>query len=170
MKRSATILLLVLAAGCVTYQPPERLDLAFDSREWTLANYQAKPGFTLTEYLLAGESRSSWSESLGTTFGAASTGDTVDAQIARLRSHVETLCGSMSWTTLSRTASELRYHWSISNCPGQPDQHELGRFVVTTAGVHRASYVRKTSLLSDAEVDSWFAVLSRARVVSVPEQ
>jgi len=162
--------LIGLISGCVTYVPPERLELAFDAREWTLANHQARPGHTLTEYLLAGESRSSWSESLGATFSEASTGDTVDSQIARLKSQIESLCGRIAWQTLSRSPSELRYHWSISNCPGQQDQHELGIFFITAAGVHRAAYVRKTTVLADSEADYWFRVLSRARVVSVAQQ
>src|SRR5262245_52607380 len=156
MKLCAVSLLAIgFGSGCVTYVPPERLELAFDTREWTLANSQSQPGHTLTEYVPAGQSRFSWSECIGATFSDASTGDTVDAQVSRLRSNVEAICGAVSWQTLSRTESELKYHWSISNCPGQPNQHELGRFVVTPAGVHRAAYVKKTDTLSDEEADRW---------------
>jgi hypothetical protein len=166
MRRLASIALALVSAGCHSYVAPERLELAFDRREWQLANQTSKSGYTLSEYLLATESRSSWSEALGVTFAATGTRDGIESQSMRLQSTLRAVCPDLTWETLTDTPVERTYHWSIQGCGRQPDQHELGRFIVTPAGTHRVSYVKKTSALSDDEIDFWLQLLARARVVS----
>jgi hypothetical protein len=88
------------AVGCRMYVPPERLEIAFDSREWVVANTSARTGHTLTEWIPPSESRSSWTESLGATFAAQDAGNALNVELGHFRSELHAICPTLSWTTI----------------------------------------------------------------------
>lgn len=155
-----------LASGEIPGDAGRSLRVPFDARGWYLATNASDPGKAGREYLPLGQSRAAWSESVTGTFISRDLRPaSLDQELERFKAGVRQVCpGSAQWRVLRRSADELVYEMRLAGCERQPDQTELGRFLVAPEGMYRAAFVAKGPPLPAERRDRWLAILSDARL------
>lgn len=165
--RAAVLLLL---AGCATAAPgaraPERVDLALDPREWTLAARTEEEGMTLEEYVPPGESAESWTRfiSVQTFAGATIPYPGARRAMAACRALLRACCPTADWTVLRESGGDGLYEWRVAGCPEEPDQHEVGRVMHGRGSWARITFSVRGTMDAPTR-EEWLRRLSAARLV-----
>ncbi len=178
----AILPVLALIFGCIgcqtlTYDglpsnpPGEYLKPVFDDRDWVMVNRRADDYKTLTEYSPQDQIDADWTESLGGTFFAEGHYiSPIEDEYNNFIRGVRTVCSQVKDKIISQTYNELFYEWRISGCNTQPDQTEIGRYVLSNHGLYRIAYVRRGTILSPEDRKMWLALLSKAELRSIVDQ
>ena len=170
MKIILLSIILVLSGCIIKHYPPEKAAIEFDNRKWVLANSDRQPGKSLYEYTPQGQNSQNWNESIGAVFLASNISNNPKNELSKLFTNIKQICSNASTSIVEEKELELVYHWYINNCENVPDQHEIGRFIKTKFGVHKISYVRKTTYLIASDKEYWVTKIKNAKIVENHEK
>lgn len=138
----------------------------FDERSWKLGWSQNKDGGVFEEYVLDGESVENWSELVSIQFFPGLEEKTnLDIFEAAQKRNAALVCPSIKWEPIYQAEDERIWKWSITECPGQPDQSEIARLKRTDEGFHVWHYAIKKSPIPLEKEEIWLEKLKAFKVV-----
>jgi hypothetical protein len=161
--------LLPLLAGCASAGtvagPAPDVGLRLDPAEWTLARRSGDGTVGMTEYVPRGESPERWTRfvSVQTFAQARMPYPGAAAAMSACRSLLLSRCPDAHWTVLRDGDQDALYEWRVVGCPGEADQHEVGRIVREGAVWARITFSVKGEM-DAATREAWLRRLSEARV------
>ena len=172
------LLLVIIAAGCKSPYPPgaivgeagEYLRPQFDDRQWKTVNQRKTAEVSVTENVPKDQSPRQWTESLGGGFRSYATQADIGLEAQRLREKIGRLCPTHQWFIHRNSPADTIVEWRIDDCPGQPDQTEIRRYVAGRTGVYSIAYVKKGPPLEWAERQRWIDLLSKARLADLADE
>ena len=171
------LLFAVATVGCKSPYPPgaivgeagEYLRPQFDDREWKTVNQHTSPGVSVTENIPEAQSPRQWTESLGGGFRSYAGHPDIGIEAQRLREEISRLCPTHQWFIHRNSPADTIVEWRIDNCPGQPDQTEIRRYLAGRTGVYSIAYMKKGEPLTWHERHRWIDLLSQATLAEVQE-
>lgn len=83
----------------------------------------------------------------------------------KLESMLDKQCPHVDWNVLSAGKDRILYEWTIRDCPGHRDQHELSLLLMGDYGLYRAAYTRRGSPMDPATRKQWIGWLSEAKII-----
>ncbi|HET7231413.1 MAG TPA: hypothetical protein VFJ16_15500 [Longimicrobium sp.] len=177
MKRSAHAALALAAVmvlpACATTEwgtamdVPRHVELRLEPAAWTLANSQGDARLSMREYVPAGESLERWTRfvSVQTFSDARVPFPGARWAMSECRALLQTRCPGATWTLLSEAPDDGTYEWRISGCPGQPDQHEVGRILRLGGTWARVTFTVQ-GRMDPATREEWLRRLGETRLVA----
>lgn len=158
---------LLVLAGCASAGmgagPAGAVDLRLEPAEWTLARRSGDAAVTMREYVPPGEGVDEWTRFVSVqTFAQAKVPwPGADRAMTECRLLLQARCPGATWTVLREGEGDALYEWQIRGCPGEPDQHEVGRIVRTGSTWSRVTFTVKGQM--DAVTrEAWLRRLSEA--------
>jgi hypothetical protein len=161
--------LLPLLAACASAAagsgPAPEVELRLDPAEWTLARRSGDAAVGMAEYVPPGESLERWTRfvSVQTFAQARMPYPGAEAAMSACRSLLVARCPDAQWIVLRDRDDDALYEWRITGCPGEADQHEVGRIVRDGAVWARITFSVKGEM-DAATREAWLRRLSEARV------
>lgn len=158
---------LLLLAGCAPVGmgagAATAVDLRLDPAEWTLARRSGDAAVTMLEYVPRGERVDDWTRFVSVQTFAASRvpWPGADRAMTECRLLLEARCPGATWTVLREREGDALYEWRITGCPGEPDQHEVGRIVRTGATWSRVTFSVKGEMDAGTR-ETWLRRLEAA--------
>lgn len=150
--------------------PVEALYAPSDGREWWVG-YKADDGAQrILEFVLPGERVENWRELVTFQFFGDPSFPSPKAAMDGLRNQMKQRCQNTVWNVLRQDERSVLYEWRTWNCPGQPDQHEIARFLRLKEGTYRIAYAGKTKEISPSRRDQWIDLLWKVREQEPVEQ
>lgn len=139
--------------------------LHLDAAEWTLARRSADAAVTMLEYVPPGESVENWTRFVSVQTFAESRVPWPGAgqAMTECRRLLQARCPGVTWTVLRHGDGDALYEWRIAGCPGEPDQHEVGRIVRNGSTWSRITFTVKGGM-DAATREAWIARLAAARM------
>ena len=157
------VVLVVGLAGCAT--PLEGIYAPIDASGWKVAYAKDVPGKgNIVERIPSGESLNNWSKMVTIQFMEGEQ-RTPSVFMDGLKGQMTQRCPKVEWAVVESSNTSILYEWTIKNCPGQQDQHEVSRLLRGNDGLHRIAYVEKVSQLSKETRERWTANLKSAYLV-----
>jgi hypothetical protein len=159
---------LLVLAGCasagVGTGTAAAVDLRLDPAEWTLARRSGDAAVTMLEYVPPGESADDWTRFVSVqTFAQSKVPwPGADRAMTECRLLLQARCPGATWTVLRESADDALYEWRIAGCPGEPDQHEVGRIVRSGRTWSRVTFSVKGEM-DAATREAWIRRLEEAR-------
>jgi hypothetical protein len=160
----------LLVAGCATAPrggtPPSPVALRLEPGRWEAVTRTEQRGSLLVEFAPRGESAESWTR-------LVSVQSYPDDRVpypgvrwaaAQCQAVLVDACPGATWTTLKEELDDLTYEWRVAGCPGQPDQHELGRIMREGSTWARVTFTVR-GVMDAATRAEWLRRLSEARFV-----
>ncbi len=143
--------------------PVEALYAPSDGRDWWIG-YKADVGAVRNiEFVLPGERVENWHELVSFQFFGDPAFPSPQAAMEGLRALMKERCQTTVWNVLRQDENSALYEWRSSDCPGQPDQHEIARFLRVKDGTYRIAYVAKTKEILSSRRNQWIELLWQAR-------
>ncbi|HEX9898043.1 MAG TPA: LpqB family beta-propeller domain-containing protein [Candidatus Methylomirabilis sp.] len=143
--------------------PVEALYAPSDGRDWWVGHKADVGAVRNIEFVLPGERVESWRELVSFQFFGDPTFPSPQAAMDGLRTLMKERCQNTVWNVLRQDENSVLYEWRISDCPGQPDQHEIARFLRVKEGTHRIAYVVKAKEILPSRRDQWIDLLWQVR-------
>ena len=161
MIREMFVVGILLASGCATTL--ETVYVPAENKGWKVGSGTNNPGATLVEFIPVDETISNWSRMFTIQFLEGTRAAPSDF-MKTLQAQAVSRCPKTQWVVISDSSLSTTYQWSISSCPGHPDQTEIARLIRGNDGLHRIAYVRRTSTLDPSERDTWLDAFAKAYV------
>ena len=162
---------LAVLSGCATLwmgaAPPQHVELRLDPAEWTRVLHAGDGAVSVTEYVPPGETAEAWTRFVSVQVYS-------DAQLAypgarpalsECRALLQASCPGAAWTVLRDGEQDALYEWSITGCPAEPDQHEVGRVMHGRGTWARITFSVK-GRMDAATRETWIRRLEEARLVA----
>ena len=112
-----------------------------------------------------GQTVENWRElSTQQTFDRKYYPDAPEVFMNKLKAKMQARCPNVDWRVLQQDAHSILYEWSITNCPGNEDQHEVARILSGPYSTWRAALTSKVKDLPAQERDEWIKSLSEAKI------
>ena len=166
LPRIATLVALIVA-GCAMHEPRDDLTLDMDDLAgWMVADTEMREFSEITNYVPAGETSEVWTELVSVQaldLDQPRLPPTPEAHAATARERLEELCPDMQFELIKQTPVEVVYAWSIVDCSGQDDQHELGRILDGPRTRFRIA-VDSRQPFSEADRARWLDFLTMAHI------
>jgi hypothetical protein len=163
MFRPAIALATTVLSAAALAAAIETVYVPAESKGWKLGHGSNRAGRTIAEFIPTSESIRSWSRMFTIQFLEGERSPPA-AVMKVLQSQMLGRCPNTKWVIVSEDAVSVTYEWSIADCSGQADQHEVARLLKGNDGVHRIAYVRKVSQLEADERERWLKWFADAYV------
>jgi hypothetical protein len=74
-------------------------------------------------------------------------------------------CAHAYWSVIESDELSVLYEWSLDDCRGFEDQHQISRILQGNDGLHSVGYVQKTNKMPEDTRNLWIKRLRSAYVV-----
>jgi hypothetical protein len=169
----ASVLATGLVVGCATLGGgEERLNAPLPGGEDTWNSEQiyqseVKGRYKILEIPGKGQTVNNWTELFTTeSYNRTYSPDGPEAFMNKLKAKMQQRCPTAEWNVLQQDEHSILYEWSISNCPGNEDQHELARIVTARYTTWRTALTSKAKDFPTDKRDDWIKALAAAKPVA----
>ncbi len=118
----------------------------------------------IKEYVRLNESIKNWSELITVQFIEGSQA-TPSQTMQQLKEIMIKRCPNTTWVVISEEKKSITYEWKISSCSNADTQHEIAKLIQGNDGIHRISYVAKTSEINTKMREEILKVFAEAQLM-----
>ena len=163
------VLFCISLFGCLslTSKPTEHLLFLIPATPDPKPNYsQEKKGYSIMEWVIKGESIDNWTELLTTeNWGLTpSLPKSPEDMMNALKAKIEKRCPNVKWNIIKKQDKNILYEWRVQDCPSEPDQNEIARYVDGNWNRWRIAFAAKGKGLSEDKREKWIKYLSKAKI------
>src|ERR1700694_2397816 len=148
MKKPALWFAVTLLCGPVAMAGDrDSLELVLDDQEqakWEVGYSKQSGDITITEFVPKGETVKNWTKMLTIQGFRKSWGSpSVQALAEGFKKGLAQKCQGVIWNVIENQKNEIVYEWSVENCSGVEDQHEIAKCIQGRWTQFRVAYTSK---------------------------